>query len=186
MDFSLNSQEKQVLLETARNSIKDRFTGEDSFILPKEGIFKEYCGVFVTIRKAGSLRGCIGQIKGTMPLGAAVREMAKSSAFSDPRFPPLSREEFPDIDLEISVLSPLKKTEDPAEIHTGKHGIYIIRRGRSGVLLPQVARDQGWDRETFLTHTCYKAGLESKCYKDPETEIYIFTAQVFGEKDIRQ
>jgi len=106
-----------------------------------------------------------------------------SASLNDPRFPPLTEEELRDIDIEISVLSPLKEIQDVSEIEVGRHGIYITRGYQSGVLLPQVATEYGWDRETFLQHTCQKAGLPPDAWKQEGTKIEIFDAQVFGEKD---
>ncbi len=108
--------------------------------------------------------------------------MAVAAASQDPRFPPLSRDELDEVDLEISVLSPLRRIKDVSEIEVGKHGIYIISPRGRGVLLPQVATEYGWDRDTFLDQTCVKAGLAPGCWRDPSTEIYIFSAQIFGEE----
>ena len=183
MTFTITEEEKQILLDTAREAIDAKLMKrKPSYNTPTETL-KTVCGAFVTLHKRGSLRGCIGNIIGTKPLAETVKEMAISSAFHDPRFPPLSKEEFKDIDIEISVLSPLKKIDSIEEIKIGEHGIYIQRGAASGVLLPQVATEQGWDRDTFLTHTCYKAGLPASCWEDPQTEISIFSAIVFGEHD---
>jgi len=108
--------------------------------------------------------------------------MAVAAAFDDPRFPPLKAEELKDLELEISVLSPLKKIRDIHEIEVGKHGLYIVRGYHSGLLLPQVAIEYGWDRETFLEETCYKAGLPPDAWRDAQTEIYVFSADYFGEE----
>ena len=109
--------------------------------------------------------------------------MAWAASKNDPRFNEVEADELDDIDIEISVLSPLRKISDVKEITVGKHGIYIIRGGRRGTLLPQVAVEQGWNRETFLRHTCMKAGLPPDAYKDEGTDIYIYDAVVFGEKE---
>lgn len=111
-----------------------------------------------------------------------VKEAAQSSAFHDPRFPHVNKQEAAEISIDISVLSPPRRIQNIDEIRVGTHGI-IIRQGfRSGLLLPQVAEEYGWDRDTFLTHTCYKAGLPGDCWKAGETEIEIFSAEVFGEQ----
>ena len=128
------------------------------------------------------LRGCIGSFTGSGPLVDTVREMAVSASTRDPRFPPLSEAELGEVDLEISVLSPLRPVSDPNEIEVGRHGIFITRGFHSGVLLPQVASEYGWDRETFLEHTCAKAGLPADAWRDADTRIEVFEAQVFGEK----
>ena len=116
------------------------------------------------------------------PLIDTVKETAQSAAFQDPRFAPLSRKEWGDIALEISVLSPLEEAKSIDDIEVGVHGVMMRKGFQSGLLLPQVATEYGWDRETFLTHTCYKAGLPGDCWRSPETRIEIFSAIVFGEE----
>jgi AmmeMemoRadiSam system protein B/AmmeMemoRadiSam system protein A len=145
----------------------------------KSPVLEERRGAFVTLTIEGRLRGCMGQLVPTGSLVDVVKEMALAAAFSDPRFTPLTREEFEKVEIEISVLTPLERTDDPEKIEVGKHGIYIRKGFQSGVLLPQVAADQGWDRQEFLDATCRKAGLPGKCWKEGEAEIYIFTAQIF-------
>jgi AmmeMemoRadiSam system protein A len=146
---------------------------------------KEKRGAFVTLKKHGHLRGCIGYIKPVKALGETVQEMAIAAAFHDPRFPSLKRDEVQDLTFEISVLSPLKRIKDINEIEIGKHGLYVVRGYQSGLLLPQVAIEYKWDRETFLQETCYKAGLQTQAWMDRETEIYIFSADYFGDTDSR-
>jgi AmmeMemoRadiSam system protein A len=151
---------------------------------PAEGIFGEECGAFVTLHKKGHRRGCIGNMVGRGPLIETIQEMAISSSTQDPRFHRVTIEEMEEIDIEISVLSPMRRIKDVDEIEVGKHGI-IMRRGMyQGVLLPQVATEYGWNRETFLENTCYKAGLPGDAWKDPATVIEIFSAEVFGEKSL--
>jgi AmmeMemoRadiSam system protein A len=128
------------------------------------------------------LRGCIGNIVGRKPLIKTITEMAHAAAFDDPRFPRLKAEEFNLIDIEISVLSPLHRISSITEIQTGVHGIYMTRGFNSGVLLPQVATEQAWDRNKFVKHTCLKAGLPEDAWKDPLTVIEIFSAVIFSEK----
>jgi AmmeMemoRadiSam system protein A len=189
----LTFQDKTRLLQIARRAIEDRLSGEErpsgntEIPGPGEGtsaVLKEKRGVFVTLHKKGELRGCIGYIQGLKPLYQAVGEMAQAAAFGDPRFPPVSVEEWPELEVEISVLTPLQKVADLSEIDVGQHGLLIVKNGRSGLLLPQVASEYGWDRRTFLEHTCLKAGLPTKAWQDPNTEIYRFGAEVFGEKSI--
>jgi AmmeMemoRadiSam system protein A len=122
-------------------------------------------------------------IEAVKPLYQTVAEMAVAAAVEDPRFPPLTLDELPLITIEISVLSPLEEVEDVEEIEVGKHGLYIIRGFYRGLLLPQVATEYNWDRETFLQHTCLKAGLPTDCWQDQETKIYKFSAEVFGEEE---
>jgi AmmeMemoRadiSam system protein A len=140
---------------------------------------KEPRGAFVTLYRKGELRGCIGQIVPKMPLVEAVAAMAKEAAFRDPRFTPVRSDELGDLKIEISVLTPLKKIDSPDEIEVGKHGIVIVRNGSVGLLLPQVATEYNWDRNEFLDHCCLKAGLPRNTWQDKETEIYIFSADVF-------
>jgi len=181
----LNKEERKSLIQLARNTIKARlYRQPPPEYVPFSEALKVRSGAFVTLHKHGSLRGCIGLVQATKPLHETVREMAIAAAFEDPRFPPLSREEFDDIDIEISVMSPVRQIKDVDEIKVGKHGIIIKRGFNQGLLLPQVATEQGWDRNTFLEHTCYKAGLSGDCWKKPDTEIYIFSAEVFSEKEL--
>jgi len=135
----------------------------------------------VTIKKGGSLRGCIGYVEAIKPLVVTVSEMAAAAALRDPRFPPVGPDELDQLELEISVMSPIFKVTDTSEIQTGLHGLIVRRGAYQGLLLPQVATEYGWDRETFLSHTCRKAGLPPEAWKMEGTEISAFTAEVFGE-----
>jgi AmmeMemoRadiSam system protein A len=181
-DFSLTEAERKTLLETARRSIAARFEGMRLPVPEATPALGTPCGAFVTLKIQGRLRGCIGHITATAPLIETVRDVALSSAFDDPRFPPLARDELERVRIEVSVLSPFRRTRDPAEIRVGTHGILVRRGGRSGLLLPQVATEQGWEREEFLVHTCRKAGLPDDAWRDPDTTIEIFSAVVFGEE----
>jgi AmmeMemoRadiSam system protein A len=131
------------------------------------------------------LRGCIGHIESTDPLYDTVRQAAYAAAFRDPRFRPLAPEELGRIELEISVLSRLEEVEDTRVIIAGTHGIMIEHGAHAGLLLPQVAAERNWDRETFLEQTCRKAGLPPGAWSDPESRIRIFTAEVFDETSLR-
>jgi AmmeMemoRadiSam system protein A len=183
MTLKLTAEEKRVLLEAAREAIASRFTGKPGRMLKASGALAEPCGAFVTLHIHGNLRGCIGLISASKPLLETVREMAEAAAFDDPRFPPLRSGELPEVSLEISALSPFSRMKDPSEIHVGEHGIMIRLGGRSGLLLPQVATEQGWDRDTFLTHTCFKAGLPADAWKSSSAVIEIFSAVVFHEEE---
>ncbi len=184
MDFSLSDEEKRILLVTARERIKnDLGLGVPAYPVPTEKL-QEICGAFVTLHSSGALRGCIGNIVGRKPLIGTVLNMAHAAAFEDPRFPRLLPDEFGEIEIEISVLSPLRRINDISEIKIGTHGILMTQGYNSGVLLPQVATEQGWDLMTFVQHTCMKAGLMPDAWKKPSTEIEIFSAVVFSEKDI--
>jgi AmmeMemoRadiSam system protein A len=182
MDFELTPEEKQILLKTAREAISARLEKRKPSYPESTEILKKKCGAFVTLHEHGNLRGCIGFVIASKPLIDTVAETAQSSAFNDPRFPALTAQELKDIDIEISVLSPLRRVESVEEVRVGVHGIMLRSGFRSGLLLPQVATEYGWDRDTFLTHTCYKAGLPGDCWRSPDTEIEVFSAIVFGEQ----
>jgi AmmeMemoRadiSam system protein A len=139
----------------------------------------EPSGAFVSLHLRGRLRGCIGTVPATRPVWETVRDMAVSAARRDPRFSPLTPAELEDLEVEVSVLSPLRPVERVEEIEIGRHGLYVISSPFSGLLLPQVATDRGWDRVTFLEQTCRKAGLPKDAWKDPETEVRRFEAEVF-------
>jgi AmmeMemoRadiSam system protein A len=185
VDLGLSSEEKSQLLRLARAVIEARCRGEqvaDSQV--DSPVLNEHRGAFVTLRKQGKLRGCIGEIHGRQPLVTTIAEMAKAAAFHDPRFPPVEQEELAQLDLEISVLTPLRQISDAEEIVVGKHGIYMKRGSRAGLLLPQVATEWGWDRTAFLEHTCTKAGLAEEAWKDKKTQIYIFSADIFSSESL--
>ncbi len=180
----LNSGQQKALLELARQSIAELVGAEGPAPDPAELPGPEVAGgAFVTLHEHGRLRGCIGNFVSRGPLTQTIQEMAVAAASQDPRFPPLSRKELDEVDLEISVLSPLRRIEDVNQIQVGVHGIYIVSPRGRGVLLPQVATEYGWDRETFLDQTCVKAGLAPGCWKQPDAEVLIFSAQIFGEKE---
>ncbi len=136
-------------------------------------------GAFVTLKKGGHLRGCIGNIVGSGPLVATIERMAGAAAFEDPRFPPVAAAEFDELEIEVSVLGPLTQCPDPELIEVGRHGLYIRKSMHSGLLLPQVATEWGWDRETFLDQTCVKAGLPKGTWRKPKVEIWWFEAEIF-------
>lgn len=182
IDLGLSGEEKQALLRIARESIEAELRGEAPPAAEGQGTPDEKRGAFVSLKKRGKLRGCIGMIEARKPLVQTVEEMAVAAAFQDPRFPPLRREELKDLRVEISVLTPLRRVADVDAIEIGTHGLYIRRGARAGLLLPQVATEWRWDRETFLRETCRKAGLAPDAWRDPETEIYLFSADVFGEE----
>ncbi len=176
----LSKDDKAYLLGQVIETIKAKLNGtklpDD---IPSGKILNEKRGAFVTIKINGQLRGCIGLIRASKPIYEAVREMAQAAAFDDPRFAPMTKEEFASIDIEISVLSQLTKVHDLNEIEVGRDGLMIRLDFHSGLLLPQVASELGWDRITFLEQTCLKAGLSKNSYKDKIAEIYRFSADVF-------
>jgi hypothetical protein len=182
----LTCEEQETLLTIARETIIAHVTGNSIPVLAKvpKGL-KLKNGCFVTIKQGGQLRGCIGNFVSDIPLYQLVQEMAISAATRDPRFYPMKPGDLGDFELDISVLSPLKKITSVDSIVVGKHGIYIVKDHFRGVLLPQVATEYGWDRDAFLRHTCIKAGLPEDAWKK-ESEIYIFTALVFGEDGSQQ
>lgn len=177
--MTLSAEERQRLKTLVKETIEGVLFGRETLAVDLTEPLKEKCGAFVTIKNCGNLRGCIGYVRGYLPLHETVKEMAIQAAFNDPRFEPVSRDEWKDIDFEISVLTPMKKIEDVGEIEVGVHGLYIEKGVHSGLLLPQVATEQKWDRTEFLEHTCYKAGLPKDAWKSKDTDIYIFSADVF-------
>ena len=182
MNRELNTHEQQALLAIARQAIIHCVQTGQEYIEPREEkALNQRNGCFVTIKQNGQLRGCIGNFQSELPLFKEVAQMAQASATKDPRFYPLKENDLDNFKLEISVLSPLQKVEDIEEIEVGKHGIYIEKSFYRGVLLPQVALEHNWDRLTFLQQTCLKAGLPTDAWKADDADIYVFSAQVFGE-----
>jgi AmmeMemoRadiSam system protein A len=179
--MEIDDEGKGFLLSLARESIRcaisrlrfERKNPPEWTIEPK--------GAFVTIKIDGELRGCIGHMTAQESLYQTIIDMARAAALEDPRFAPLTLAELEASKLEISVLSPLRPIADPEEIEVGRHGIYIIAGYRSGVLLPQVATEWGWDRATFMRQVCRKAGVQESVLADPSTRLYAFEASVFGE-----
>ena len=182
MEEKLTKEERRELLNIARTSVSSYVNASGADISTSLDGLQRKGGVFVTIHKHGNLRGCIGIFASDNPLYKTVAEMAAKAAFKDPRFSPLTKDELKEIDFEISVLSPLREINDTKEIEIGRHGIYITKGASSGVLLPQVAIEQGWDLETFLSHTCIKAGLPMDEWQR-DVKIEIFSAQIFAEKE---
>ena len=182
--FHFTEEEKARMIGTARSSIYATLGLEDDRDNTPVGILKEKgYGVFVTLNLDGHLRGCIGQFTSTSSLHNTIREMAHSAAFSDPRFPPLSRREAPKVDIEVSVLSPLKKIESLEEFKLGRDGIYMIKGYHHGTFLPQVADETGWDTEDFLGHCARdKAGIGWYGWKD--AELYTYQAEVVKESEL--
>jgi AmmeMemoRadiSam system protein B/AmmeMemoRadiSam system protein A len=180
ISLGLTDEEKKALRQIAQSAIERRLKGEKP---PRTDIagghLKENRGAFVSLHRHGQLRGCIGTIQPNRPLYQVVEEMAAAAAFDDTRFSPLSASELKDLDLEISVLTPLQRVEEVKEIEVGKHGLYIKKGFYAGLLLPQVATEYKWDRVTFLEETCRKAGLPKNAWKEKGTEIYTFSADIF-------
>ena len=188
MDFTIAAEEQKLLLSQARESInaelekrKPSFTqAGDSSVLNTP------CGAFVSLHIQNgnnrSLRGCIGRMTASLPLIETVRLMAKEAAFGDPRFPPLNKDELSRCHIEISALSPMTPCPNPRQVKVGVHGLYLICSGRSGVLLPQVPVEQGWNLDEYLEYICIKAGLPPGSYNSPNAQLFTFTAIVFSEE----
>ena len=182
--LSLTTEQKKILLSVARDTIHAKAFNNQlpDFNFPDK-IFKEKRGGFVTLHKKGELRGCIGYVFAYQPLLETVIEMAEAAAFRDPRFSPIDQDEVDDLEIEISVLSPLHEIDDVKDIEIGVHGIMLENAGKTGLLLPQVAPQWGWDRIEFLERTCQKAGLPKNSWKDTQTKISIFSADIFSDND---
>ena len=186
----MNDEQKQTLLKIARDTV-EAVIRQKSAEKPQsdDPELNAPCGCFVTLKNHSRLRGCIGQFTSDSPLIELIAEMARASATGDPRFlaDPIAAGELEKLDIEISVLSPLQRTDDPLSLRLGVDGIYIKKGRASGCFLPQVATETGWSKEEFLSYCCaHKAGLAPDAWKDPETEVCLFTAEVFGAdfKDI--
>ncbi len=183
----LTEKQKSLLLRIARETLENYLSGKK---LPEikvdDPVLLEKRGVFVTLKKKGELRGCIGYIEGVEPLYLAVRTMAINSAVKDPRFRPVVFEELKDIEIEISVLTIPKRVKNADEIVLGRDGVIVKKGFNQGVFLPQVAEETGWSKEEFLSYLClHKAGLPPDAWKDPKTELYIFQAEVFSEREFK-
>ncbi len=186
--LSLEEGEKAVRL--ARKAIETYLSEKKVVDAKFDGVFAEKRGVFTTLNKHGELRGCIGFPYPVKRLDEAIVDSAISAATQDPRFLPVKLEEMDEIDVEVTVLTPPEKLEAPPEqraeaVEIGKHGLIVVYRGYSGLLLPQVAVDHGMDEEEFLTHTCLKAGLPPDCWLMESVEVYTFEGQIFRESEPR-
>jgi hypothetical protein len=180
----LNTEQRKKLLQVARSSIETYLkTGKKFELTEQDPVLLKEMGAFVTLNERGELRGCIGNLIGRQPLYLTVRDMAVEAAVGDPRFPKVDLSELKNIEIEISVLSPMQRVDSAEKIQLGTHGVLVKKGFNSGVFLPQVARETGWSKEEFLSTLCaQKAGLPPDAWKDKATEIYIFTAEVFSEK----
>jgi AmmeMemoRadiSam system protein A len=187
MSFNLSAGERSILLAEARESIASRLDERKAEWREEDyPALQKPCGAFVTLHSiAGgkrNLRGCIGRMSASLPLRETVRFMAREAAFSDPRFPPLGKGELERCNIEISALSPMELCPDPRQVRVGVHGLYLIRGGRAGVLLPQVPVEQGWNLDQYLDYICVKAGLPAGSCETPGAQLYTFTAVVFSEE----
>lgn len=182
----LSIEQRKILLAIARNSIAAMLSGQSPAIDASgfDPELQQPAGVFVTLRAHdGDLRGCIGSIHPVAPLFRAVSNSAVSAAFRDPRFRPLAPDELARVSIEVSVMGPIERIKDVEEIVPGRDGLIISRGQAAGLLLPQVAVEYGWDRLTFLRHTCQKAGLPPDAWRSPDCRIEKFSAEVFGEEE---
>ena len=183
VDRLLNDDDQRRLIALARRALEARVRRETPPPIERGGGLEEVRGAFVTIHYCGELRGCLGRIETNVPLGDTVADLAASVSDSDPRFQPVVLLELHEIDIEISVLSPEQEILSVAHIEIGRHGLVVEHGRRRGLLLPQVATEQGWDRETFVSHTCLKAGLPRDAWRHG-ARLLVFEAQVFGERSL--
>jgi AmmeMemoRadiSam system protein A len=183
-DPLLSAEERRALLACARRAIFEAVSSLSLPDLPPAiGRLADPGGAFVTLRSNGKLRGCIGRTDATHALGETVAQCAITAALQDPRFKPLHTEELADLEIEISVVSKLRPVR-PEEVELGIHGILICRSASRGLLLPQVALEHNWSATQLLEAACRKAGLQGQAWRDPETEVFAFTAEVFSETSL--
>lgn len=186
--MDLSAEERRALLRLARGTI-EVYLRERRMPTPRElGVtvtppMRTIAGAFVTLHKHGDLRGCIGEIEPEREVYRAVQDHALNAAFRDPRFPPLTAAELPEVDIEISVLTPPQEVASWRDIEIGRHGVVLSKAGRRAVFLPQVAPEQGWDVETMLDYLAMKAGLPRDAWREG-ARFEVFEALVFGEKDL--
>ncbi len=184
--MSLSAADRAALLGIARASVRHHLGLGPPPQLPDSGPLAEPRGAFVTLRRGTELRGCIGSFKPLGTLARTVAAMSVSAASEDPRFPLVRAEEEPDLDYHVSALEPCQPMRDPAEIEIGRHGLLVTSGLHRGALLPAVAAERGWDSETFLEHTCLKAGLRPDAWREPQTVVQLFAAEEFGDPPARQ
>jgi AmmeMemoRadiSam system protein B/AmmeMemoRadiSam system protein A len=182
-EFSLTGREKDALMKIARTSVETAVRDRKMYLVGSTGFprLEEARGAFVTLKEHGELRGCIGYITPMKSLAETVRDVAAYAALEDTRFSPVTTKELPLLEYEISVMSPLRRVLDIKEIKVGKHGLIMKQGEIEGILLPQVPVEEHWNRDTFIEETCLKAGLPRSAWKDDDTDIFMFTALVFGE-----
>jgi len=177
-----SDHDRQLLLRIAREAIAAHVSGTPAHVPGAVDILARPGGAFVTLHKRGDLRGCIGHIEPTEPLGVVVPRCAVAACSSDPRFPPLAPDELDAIDIEISLLGPLEPIADPQEIVVGRDGLVVERGWQRGLLLPQVATEWNWDAAAFLAQTCHKAGLPLDAW-EKGAKVWKFEAEVFAERE---
>lgn len=174
--------QRRELIDTARAAVTGSVTGRPTPDAAETGDMPDASGAFVTLKKHGQLRGCIGTLECRRSLSEEIARVAVSAAREDPRFAPVTASELADLDIEVSVLGPLEEIDprDPNAIVIGRHGLVVEQGRRRGLLLPQVAPEWGWGRDEFLAHTCAKAGLPADAWKGG-AKVYRFDAEVFGD-----
>jgi AmmeMemoRadiSam system protein A len=181
----MTEEQKKQLLTVAREAVKAAVSGKKpEKVISDDPVLNAHCGCFVTLKNRGELRGCIGMFISNKPLIQLVTDMAVASSTKDSRFynERITPKEVGELDIEISVLSPLQRTDDPMSLRLGIDGIYIRNGYASGCFLPQVAEETGWSKEEFLSYCCsHKAGLPADAWKDKNTEVYLFTAEIIEE-----
>ena len=182
----LTDDEGAMAVRSARAAIEYAVAKRPKDSFKPTPVFSEKRGVFVTLMKNAALRGCIGFPYPVMPLGEAIVHAARAAALEDPRFPPVIKDELAAISLEVTILTVPEPLEGeparrPEQVIVGKHGLIVRGMGTSGLLLPQVATEYGWDAKTFLDHTCMKAGLSERCWTSKNVEILTFEGQIFSE-----
>jgi AmmeMemoRadiSam system protein A len=173
------AEERKILLRLAHDSIESAFENREIALGPPSPHLAELRGAFTTIYLRGQLRGCVGYVFAVTSVYQTVAETARAAAFEDTRFWPVTREEAPELEVSLSILSPLEAIQ-PERVEIGKHGLLISQHGHRGLLLPQVPVEHQWDRITFLEQTCRKAGLPLNAWEKGAT-IEAFTAEVFGD-----
>jgi AmmeMemoRadiSam system protein A len=183
MSTLLSVEDQRRVLREARCAVAETLAGRTPSPPPLDGVFALRAGVFVSLHRHGALRGCIGYTAADRPLSELVGRYAIAAATTDPRFPAVTAAEFGECDIEVSVLGPMEPVADPAAIVVGRHGLVVEQSWHRGLLLPQVATEYGWDRETLLAHTCLKAGLPRDAWKTG-ARLFLFEADVFGERSL--
>ena len=179
---SLDARERSVLVGVARAAVRHRADSGPAPELPTGGVLDEPRGVFVTLRRDGELRGCIGTLAGREPLAAAIAHMASAAASEDPRFEPVRSAEVDELAISIAVLSPLRRIAGADDLVVGRDGVVVQLGWHRGTLLPAVAVEQNWTAEDLLRHTCLKAGLPPDAWKDPGAVVEAYSAEEFGEE----
>jgi AmmeMemoRadiSam system protein A len=177
----LSEADRRAALQLAREAVVEAVSHRQlPKVFPREGIFAERRGVFVTLHVGKRLQGCIGVIEANEQLGEAIVRCAASAALEDPRFAPMRTDQLGELSIEISLLSAMEAIE-PQSIEIGRHGLFVRLHAQRGLLLPQVAIEHGLTREQFLEETCRKAGLRREAWRDPEVHLFAFTCEVFSE-----